>query len=415
MTTSSLVLNPFAALTHFEDDERGQCLLVGAALRGTSTRYTLLAEATDSELFARLRQYSTPRAGAYSLFSPMLGERSPLWRWRRFQAFGKQLQALGLLAASRQLPRPVPFECPLSLERPRALPRGGVPDFRDQVLRAAVFELLPLGRRAGRARQQGLVLPRGAAPPNLWVQDPTTRASFPHWASPHFERLLKRIEPGEDLSGLERTELQALLRAGLACGERQLEEGAEAWSNLPIEARNSLTERGFYELQRVLPSSHVAALRRYYRGRIREGLLPYVDQRGERRFVSHNDPLAAFYQRQLLPLMQRLTGTRLKPSLVAVSAYQSGAQLETHVDGDGSDWNVSLQTDFTPEPRGATPWPLTFGAQEACKSAVRLGLGDAVVYRGNAVPHGRPCLGDAQRSTTLVFHYRAAKRESAVK
>jgi hypothetical protein len=166
-------------------------------------------------------------------------------------------------------------------------------------------------------------------------------------------------------------------------------------------------KKGYAPLQGLIHPFHVAALRRYYRYRIRTGAIPLGDGQSPRRYVAYNDPVARFFHRQIAGAMSAVAGESVKPSYVYLASYLSGAELRKHVDREQCEFSITLCLDYSPEPAVATPWPICLDTPTG-QVTVYQALGDGLAYRGTRLLHYRSKLGEGQTSTSMFFHYVAA-------
>jgi hypothetical protein len=169
-------------------------------------------------------------------------------------------------------------------------------------------------------------------------------------------------------------------------------------------AATRFRSRGYAPLGGLIHPFHVAALRRYYRRQIRAGKIHLGDQQSSRRYIAHNEPVARFFHYQLTSMFIQLAGKALKPSYVYFASYLSGAELKKHTDREQCDYSITFCLDFSPEPKLATPWPISLQTS-AGRVKVFQALGDGLAYRGTQLPHFRGALREGQTSTSIFFHY----------
>jgi Sulfotransferase family len=240
--------------------------------------------------------------------------------------------------------------------------------------------------------------------PIAWVEDDQTTALQPFWIRPEHIWLFRALRAGEPPSPPSSARLRKLLvNARILVTEADLisrrQEG-EAHAN---EAAKRFTTENYCELSGLLHAAHVRALARYYRELIAEGSWELGDAQVAGRYGWQNELLGRFFHHQLTAYVGRVVGERVKPSYAYVAAYREGAVLERHVDREQCEFTVSLLIDEDPAD-GCSAWPLYFDTPTGTTS-VEQAVGDAVLFRGPALPHYRDRLGEGRRSTSLLFHY----------
>jgi len=172
-------------------------------------------------------------------------------------------------------------------------------------------------------------------------------------------------------------------------------------------AASLFREKGYAPLGDIIHPFHLAALRRYYRHRIRTGAIKLGDGQSPLRYVAHNEPVARFFHHDIAATLSAVAGESLKPSYVYMASYLSGARLKKHTDREQCEFSVTLCLDFSPEPAVETPWPIRLDTPTETVTVYQA-LGDGLAYRGTRLPHYRDALGDGQTSTSIFFHYVAA-------
>ncbi|MET9886492.1 sulfotransferase [Streptomyces sp. NPDC006430] len=294
-------------------------------------------------------------------------------------------------------------------EREPAAPHGpgpgpGPEPEPDSVLDpAAVLQdgvTIPLGL-VRRARFRDRFLPDL---PILWTDDPGTGALAPFWVSLGDFWVLRALLPGRplppDLPPRLRT---ALARAGaLGSTESRAREAARA--DAVVAAAAAEFERtDVCRIDRMVHPRHREALLDYYEQLIATGSWPMGDAQVAGRYGWHNESLSRFFHHQFAALVGRIAGRPVRPSYSYVSAYRGGAVLGRHVDREQCEFTVSLLLgESGPGIEGG--WPLYLGSTGGEVSLVQR-PGQAVLFRGTRVPHGRPPLPDGSTHTSLLFHY----------
>jgi hypothetical protein len=149
----------------------------------------------------------------------------------------------------------------------------------------------------------------------------------------------------------------------------------------------------------------LAGLRSYYRALVAGGWVRLGDGQVPVRYRAHDEPAARWVQRRLAGLVAGIAGEPLKPSYAYFVSYLAGAVLPPHRDRAQCAVSVSLLVDHTPEPGGASPWPLWLEAPGGRAVPVALGPGDGLVYRGTELRHWREALPEGHTQTSLLLHY----------
>lgn len=239
--------------------------------------------------------------------------------------------------------------------------------------------------------------------PMAWVREASTDALQPFWLGPRFEAVVSGLKPGELVPPSVSDETKLILAmAGILIGANQvgaLENPADFSRNA-----NAFRETNYTPVGDVLHPFHVAALRRYYRQRIRAGAISLGDEQSSRRYVAHNEPVARFFHRQIVKVMSAIVGEPVKPSYVYLASYLPGAELKKHTDREQCEFSMTLCLDFSPEPKLATSWPICVDTPGGTVTIFQA-LGDGLIYRGTKVPHFRSALKDGFTSTSIFFHF----------
>jgi hypothetical protein len=195
-----------------------------------------------------------------------------------------------------------------------------------------------------------------------------------------------------------------LCAARILVEPRTSESQQHAWSEAIQRWRVKFRENGYAPISGLIHPYLLAALRQHYRRKIRTGTMHLGDGQSSRRYVAHNEPAARFFHLQLTPLVSRLVGEPVKPSYTYAAAYLSGARLEKHTDREQCAFSITLCIDYSPEPAGATSWPLHLQTSNGT-TTVYQALGDGLLYRGQELPHYRGTLTKGHTSTSIFFHY----------
>jgi hypothetical protein len=260
---------------------------------------------------------------------------------------------------------------------------------------------LPAGLNANESVTEKLAL-RG---PMAWVPHAATGRLQPYWLSTQLREKLENWRAGEGSSSdISADALESLAMAGVVTHRDADEAERERWKKSLAKAAEEFHERGYVPLAGLIHPFHVAALRRYYRHRVRTGGMVLGDGQSSRRYVAHNDGVARFFHDQLKAAMSVVAGEAVKSSYVYVASYQGGAKLDVHTDRLQCEFSITFCLDYAPEPQLATPWPLLLHTKSGTVTVYQA-IGDALLYRGRVLPHSRDRLRQGQTATSIFFHY----------
>ena len=240
-----------------------------------------------------------------------------------------------------------------------------------------------------------------------WVRDPH-HGCAPFWLGPMFERILHELNPNAPVPASVPANVRSVLAAAnILFPEEGMGAQTEHRAGAITKAAAQFGEKGYAPLRDLIHPFHIAALRRYYRHKIRTGAIPLGDRQSSRRYATHNDPVARFFHHHMVATLSEVAGEPLKPSYVYMASYLSGGALKKHTDREQCEFSITLCLDYSPEPALATPWPI-YLETPAGTVTVYQALGDGLAYRGTQLPHYRGTLGECETSTSIFFHYVAA-------
>ncbi|MGB0135292.1 MAG: hypothetical protein WBP53_15785 [Dokdonella sp.] len=185
---------------------------------------------------------------------------------------------------------------------------------------------------------------------------------------------------------------------------------SDAWQPgtvLDVEATHAhFAIEGFAILEDLLPAEHVEELARYFQAVAAQGFLPCDEVRGARRHYAYNHPVANFWHHQLNERVSQLAGRPTKPSYSFVSLYLAGGDLLWHTDRPPCEYTVAVLLDYAPlDSDGRSPWGFKLKGRDGEDHSLHQRLGEALIFRGRELMHGRDVLPDGHRSASLLFHF----------
>ena len=298
-------------------------------------------------------------------------------------ALRRQLRTAGILVRPRQVPRDVHLD-----------PRLGGGPAQAASMRLGPGCRLHHGPGMPPAIARRVVINERFLPDEeiLWVPRPGSGIMLPYTLAPRLageiRDRLRRRRPG----------------AGEAARQRR------DWSRQVRGWRRELRTRGFAVLRDLFDGVFLDALRTYYRRLEVEGYLLAGDPRRRGSPLLHDEPLLDFLGAQLSPVVRAVTGERAPSRFSFLRVYDPGGRLARHRDQPVCRWNVDLVIGGEPAPARRSAWPLWMDGRRG-REAVRLGLGDGVLYRGDRVHHRRRPQPPGRTTVVGCLHYgRAATR-----
>ena len=328
----------------------------------------------------------------------------------RFQL--NQLSNMGILVNSGTAPNTVQFRCnPRDEDLLELLPKerpwlsSDIPA-KDLVVNEHIFRADELKSLGEREPDVGLFGADDAE--TIWVDDPRTEILSPYWIGAKEKNEIRDLAEGRiELSSISANVRDMLARASILVPRDWGILRERQRTDLVDLARKELRNRHHAVIRGLISPLQIAALRRYFRELRLEGFLR--EERSTRlvggRCIIHNERVTRSIHRQMLPLMQRITGEEIKLSYSMLAVYGRDAFLRRHVDREQCVWSLSLSIDIEPE-KGLSPaWPLYLGSSKTGVQKVELGVGDCVLFRGKKVPHWRDQLRNHELATFVFFHF----------
>ena len=169
-------------------------------------------------------------------------------------------------------------------------------------------------------------------------------------------------------------------------------------------------------VENVINARLLDLLQRYYKETISENVWPLGDRQSNR-YKSHNEPMSRFLQYEILPLIEKVVGRKMRPTYTYLSAYVKDADLPPHTDREDCEYTVSFVVD---KPKGSN-WniyvhkiqqPIKHKGRypeapplEECE-AVDCGSGGLMMFQGTDHIHFREKL-DFDYYNILLLHYRS--------
>lgn len=97
-------------------------------------------------------------------------------------------------------------------------------------------------------------------------------------------------------------------------------------------------------IENVVTEPYKMLLQKYYTETIRQNVWALGDKQSNR-YKAHNEPMSRFLHYELLPLIEKITNKKLKPTYTYLSAYVKDADLPAHTDRPDCEYTVSFVVD----------------------------------------------------------------------
>jgi predicted 2-oxoglutarate/Fe(II)-dependent dioxygenase YbiX len=115
----------------------------------------------------------------------------------------------------------------------------------------------------------------------------------------------------------------------------------------------------------------------------------------------HGAPIFDSLLEQLLPNFELACGRRLLPTYAYARLYAPGDELKIHTDRPACEISATLTLGFD-----GGVWPIFMGDENKTNaSKIKMGVGDAVLYRGMDIHHWREAYEEGQWQAQVFLHY----------
>jgi len=393
----TLVVNREAVIKVERDEGAISAVTVRAPVKGEALKVTRIDRAAEPQLFGTL------------LVSSATGE---IGLSRLTDAERARFVEIGVLIPPDRASTQVFFRCDSTDTHPALLParpareREAAPD-TPALIASATLRRFESGGPPTEMRGR-LSLRNPFDPDRAWMMTDDDPMAAPRvYSYDSKDEALEHLEAGSPVrDSLSPQAAGQLFDAGVIESRARRARERERRTQEADAARRLLAERRYVMLSGVVPPLQLAAARRYYRGLIAEGFLPFGDAQWPDRYFAAKEPLAYFFHEQLAGVVSRVAGQPVKPSFCFFASYRPGAELPPHTDREQCEYSLSILVDQSPEPAGASSWPLHLqppGAPAA--TPVAAALGDGVLYFGREVTHFRERLVAADFCSFWFFFY----------
>jgi len=367
---------------------QGPAFEIEAPVRGESLRRTVVRTETMPRAHDFLHELSAGRLARLDLVPEEHPDELAGW-----------LQTVGLLVPAEKAPLPVAFACGLDSGWPSGRARKAPAKGKGHVLTPGLAdaEAVPLP-------------PRWSSPgETVWVPDPIG-LPVPLGLGTRDADVLARLRSGrQTASGLDPETRQRFTDGGLLATPARFERSCADWQVKLAHARAAIECRGYALLRQVLPGLLLGGLRDYARELAASGFLEQDDPQA-RGAVARDEPVAAWLQRWMAPVVARALPEPVQPAGSQLLSCRAGASVERHTCGPECAYTLLLGIDATPSDRAGSAWPLYLeSAAGGGRVEVRLAPGDGLLFKGRELAHFRKPLARGRSAACVLLHWAEAR------
>jgi|AGTN01.2.fsa_nt_gi hypothetical protein len=245
--------------------------------------------------------------------------------------------------------------------------------------------------------------------PRVIVWDPITNIPYVLFVNGNdraIEALRQWIDLGQDVERMEVDELELLRQMGLVMAREDWIERTREFTRQVLQARSDLTERGYARVEGLFPLDVGTHWLAYYRHLMAENQMKEGDAQDRQRMIGHNLRLPRLLHDGLAELLGRIVPEPIKPSYCYSAVYRPGSELPWHTDRPQCRWNLSLTMGTWPRvAQHDDAWPIVVKRADGGTSNIVVGVGGAIIYRGDRVPHYRPKLPPEYTGYAICFFH----------
>jgi hypothetical protein len=239
-----------------------------------------------------------------------------------------------------------------------------------------------------------------------WIRNIKTGVTQPYLVSNSTIEAIKAIVvDGSLVANLDTATIRELDEIGIIFDESSLQSDKGSWSLHLEKAKMEIRQQLWTVVKGLFNPAGAPAFRAWV-GHLRP-LYRNGDSQVANRINCHNDVLCRSFHAEFSKVLIPLFPEPVKPSYCYLGIYHNQAKLPKHTDREQCRWNVSVVLDSYPEITNLEDcWPIfleTFPNKHTRVDAI---IGDAIVYRGDKIPHWRDSLPARFTQVSICFfHY----------
>ena len=240
----------------------------------------------------------------------------------------------------------------------------------------------------------------------VWIKNIKTGITQPYLVSNSTMEAIQGVVADPNLlANLDAPTSRKLEEIGVIFHESSLQRDKVSWT-LHLEKAKTEVQKQLWTVVRGLYNPAGASAFRAWVEHLRP-LYTDGDAHVPNRIICHNDVLCQNFHSEFSSVLIPLFPEPVKRSYCYLGIYHSQAELPKHTDREQCRWNVSVVLDSSPEITNLDDsWPIFLEPYPSAHVRIDAMIGDAIVYRGNQIPHWREPLPVRFTQVSICFfHY----------
>lgn len=240
----------------------------------------------------------------------------------------------------------------------------------------------------------------------IWIRNITTGVTQPYLVSNSILETIKAIVVGgTSVASLDTPTVRELENIGVIFDESTIQSHKVSWGLHLEKAKTEIQQQSWTVVRGLYNPAGASTFRAWV-----EHLRPTYkdgDDQVANRIICHNDVLCRSLHVEFSKVLTPLFPEPVKRSYCYLGIYHSQAKLPKHTDREQCRWNVSVVLDSSPEILNLNDsWPIFLEPFPSRSIRLDAVIGDAIVYRGDKIPHWRDSLPARFTQVSICFfHY----------
>ena len=243
----------------------------------------------------------------------------------------------------------------------------------------------------------------------VWVRNIITGITQPYIVAKSTAKAIK----GVVVDGISATKfdlpiIRELEAIGVIFDDSSIQSAKDSWGLHLEKAKTEIQQQLWTVVRGLYNPAGAPAFRtwvehsRRFRKDFKDG-----DDLVANRINCHNDVLCRSFHAEFSKVLIPLFPEPVKRSYCYLGIYHGQAKLPKHTDREQCRWNVSVVLDSSPEITNLNDsWPIYLEPVPSRHIRLTAVIGDAIIYRGDKIPHWRDSLPKRFTQVSICFfHY----------